>query len=77
MVATRTYAPPAPELTIPAAFPDEFEVRIYENEGGSRLVAAVELVSPSNKDCVSHRAAFATKCAGYLAQGIALIVVEL
>src|SRR5438874_5269349 len=29
-VATRTYAPPAPTVSIPAAFPDEFEVRVYE-----------------------------------------------
>src|SRR5437667_5836045 len=26
-VATRTYTPPAPALVLPAAFPDEFEVR--------------------------------------------------
>ncbi|MBA4189444.1 MAG: DUF4058 domain-containing protein [Planctomycetaceae bacterium] len=75
-VATRTYAPPAPPLTVPAAFPDEFEVRVYEAEGGARLVAAVELVSPANKDRATHRAAFANKCAGYLAQGISLIVVD-
>jgi hypothetical protein len=75
-VATRTYTPPAPPLVIPAAFPDEFEVRVYEAEGGARLVAAVELVSPANKDRDTHRAAFASKCAGYLAQGIALIVVD-
>lgn len=75
-VATRTYAPPAPPLTIPAAFPDEFEVRVYEAEGGARLVAAIELVSPANKDRATHRAALAAKCAGYLAQGIAVIVVD-
>jgi hypothetical protein len=75
-VATRTYAPPAPPVTIPAAFPDEFEVRVYEAEGGARLVSAIELVSPANKDRDAHRAAFANKCAGYLAQGIALIVVD-
>ncbi|WP_439631723.1 DUF4058 family protein [Gemmata sp.] len=75
-VATQTYAPPAPALTIPAAFPDEFAVRVYEAEGGARLVAAVELVSPANKDRGSHRAAFANKCAGYLAQGVALVVVD-
>ena len=55
---------------------DEFEVRVYEAEGGARLVAALELVSPANKDRESHRRAFATKCAGYLAQGIAVIVVD-
>src|SRR5437867_10178568 len=47
-VATRTYAPPVPPLTIPAAFADEFEVRVYEAEGGAKLVAAVELISPAN-----------------------------
>ena len=75
-VATQTYAPPAPALVVPAAFPDEFEVRVYEAEGGARLVAAIELVSPANKDRESHRRAFANKCAGYLAQGIAVIVVD-
>jgi hypothetical protein len=74
--ATQTYAPPAPAVVIPAAFPDEFEVRIYEAEGGARLVAAIELISPANKDRESHRRAFANKCAGYLAQGIAVIVVD-
>ena len=75
-VATQTYAPPQPTMTIPAAFSDEFEVRVYEEEGGARLVAALELVSPANKDRESHRRAFATKCAGYLSQGIALIVID-
>lgn len=74
--AVRTYAPPAPPLSIPAAFPDEFEVRIYESEGGAKLVAAVELVSPANKDRPIHRKAFAAKCAGYLAQGVSLIVID-
>ena len=49
---------------------------MYEAEGGARLVAAVELVSPANKDREAHRRAFAAKCAGYLAQGIALVVVD-
>jgi hypothetical protein len=75
-VATRTYAPPTPATIIPTAFSDEFEVRVYEAEGGSRLVAAIELVSPSNKDRDAHRQAFANKCAGYLSQGISLIVVD-
>jgi hypothetical protein len=75
-VATQLYAPPAPPLTVPAAFPDEFEVRVYEAEGGARLVAAIELVSPANKDRESHRRALANKYAGYLAQGIAVIVID-
>lgn len=72
----RPYTPPAPPLVVPAAFPDAFEVLVYQSEGGAKLVAAVELVSPSNKDRESHRRAFAAKCAGYLAQGVGLIVVD-
>jgi hypothetical protein len=55
-------------------FSDKYEVRTHE--GGARLVAAIELVSPANKDRESHRRAFANKCAGYLAQGIAVIVID-
>ena len=40
----------APTLVMPAAFPDTFEVRIFGTETGPRLVAAIELVSPANKD---------------------------
>ena len=49
---------------------------VYRSEGGAKLVAAVELVSPANKDRESHRRAFAAKCAGYLAQGVGLVVVD-
>lgn len=41
-----------------------------------KLVAAVELVSPSNKDRPSARRAFATKCAAYLQQGISVVTVD-
>ena len=56
---------------------DLFEVRIVEPAGGPRLVAAIELVSPANKDRPAHRQAFAGKCTGYLRQGIGLIVVDI
>jgi hypothetical protein len=46
-------------LVVPAVFPDAVEVIIFESEGGSRLVAAIELVSPGNKDRDTHRQAFA------------------
>ncbi len=55
---------------------DWFEVRIIESAGSPRLVAAIELVSPANKDRPVHRQAFAGKCAGYLRQGISLIVID-
>src|SRR5438067_2515860 len=49
-VAEAVWAPPAPALVIPGTFPDEIEVRIFSSEGGPTLVAAIELVSPRNKD---------------------------
>jgi hypothetical protein len=73
----RVWTPPAPPLVMPAAFPDAFEVLVYASEGGANLVAAVELVSPANKDRPAHRHAFAIKCASYLAQGIGLVVIDI
>jgi hypothetical protein len=71
------WAPPAPALVIPAAFPDVFEVLVFAGEGGTRLVAAIELVGPANKDREAHRRAFAVKCAGLLGRGIGLIVIDI
>jgi hypothetical protein len=79
LIASRTlqtYSPPAPHRTIAAAFPDTFEIRIFNTTAGLTLVGAVELVSPGNKDRVRQRRAFATKCASYLASGVSLVVVD-
>jgi hypothetical protein len=73
----RTWAPPAPSIVVPAAFTDAFEVLVFEGEGGARLVAVIELVSPANKDREAHRRAFAVKCASYLCRGIGLIVIDI
>jgi Protein of unknown function (DUF4058) len=70
------YAPPVPDRTIPAAFPDTFEVRVFSTTAGLTLVGVIELVSPGNKDRPAERLAFATKCASYLAQGVSLIVMD-
>jgi hypothetical protein len=75
-LAAPTYAPPVPDHTIPAAFPDTFEVRVFNTTAGLTLVAVIELVSPGNKDRPAERLAFATKCASYLAQGVSLIVMD-
>src|SRR5947209_5077907 len=72
------WAPPAPSLVLPGVFPDTFEVRVFGNlPGGVELVAAIELVSPGNKDRAEERRAFAIKGASYLCQGISLIVVDI
>lgn len=71
------WSPPAPALVMPAVFPESFEVMVFRTEGGPTLVAAIELVSPSNKDRGDHRRAFATKCASYLYQGMGLAIIDI
>lgn len=75
-LAVKTWTPAAPQLTLPAIFPDTFEVQVISTETGPTLVAAIELVSPGNKDRPEHRRAFAIKCASYLVQGVSLMVVD-
>src|SRR5262245_47168906 len=58
VAAPRLWSPPNTFRTIPAVFPDAFEVRVYETEGGFKLVGVIELVSPSNKDRPEERRAF-------------------
>jgi hypothetical protein len=55
---------------------DLFEILIRP-EGSARLAAAIEFVSPANKDRPANRKAFAVKCASYLQEGAALIVVDI
>ncbi|HYV38679.1 MAG TPA: DUF4058 family protein [Gemmataceae bacterium] len=70
------WAPPAPTLAMPAVFPPTIELLVVNQEGGPNIVAAVELVSPGNKDRPETRRAFAAKCVSYLQEGIGLIVVD-
>jgi hypothetical protein len=55
---------------------DEYEVCIYDAERGRRLVAAIELVSPGNKDRPEKRNAFVGKCATLLHKGVVVSVVD-
>jgi len=77
-VATAVWAPPQPALTFPVDFAnqDTFEVRVQKDEGGWRLVAAIELVSPGSKDRPATRQAFLRKCASYLQEGVSVIIVD-
>jgi hypothetical protein len=72
------WSPPRPSATTPVLFDEEdlFEVQVIRRFGGARLRAAIELVSPSNKDRPSSRRAFVVKCASYLFQGIAIVVID-
>ncbi|HET6573095.1 MAG TPA: hypothetical protein VFG68_05805 [Fimbriiglobus sp.] len=77
--AAPAYAPPTAALSVGVAFGDAeaFEVQVLGDRDGWRLVAAVELVSESNKDRDESRAVFAAKCANYLASGVAVVVVDI
>src|SRR5437879_114392 len=76
-VQTRLWSPPTPVAVMPAIFPDDFEVQVFSNIAGPTLVAAIELVSPGNKDRNDTRRAFAVKCAAYLQRGIGLLIVDI
>jgi hypothetical protein len=77
-VATAVWAPPRPTLEVATDLPaqDEFEVRVYDTEKAQRLVAAVELVSPANKDRPEHRRAFVTKCVALLQNQVSVTIVD-
>jgi hypothetical protein len=55
----------------------EYEVRVYDNERGRRLVAAVEIVSPANKDRPEHRRAFVAKGVALLEQLVSVTIIDL
>jgi hypothetical protein len=62
------WSPPMPSATTVLGFqdPDLFEVQVLSEAAGPRLVAAIELVSPANKDRPANRRMVAVKCASYL-----------
>jgi hypothetical protein len=78
-VATAVWAPPRPTFAVATDLPDqhEYEVRVYDTRRHRRLVAAVEIVSPANKDRLEHRRAFVAKCAALLGQHVSVAIVDL
>lgn len=82
--ATRSSAPPIawepaePAWSGPLEWPahDWFEIRVWDTADGPKLVGAIELVSPANKDRPSARQAFCGKCAGYLRADMGLVVID-
>ena len=76
---TATAAAPSPTLTIETDLSDqdEFEVRVYDAERERQLVAAIEIVSPANKDRPENRRAFAAKVAALLQKDVCVSIVDL
>ena len=78
-LATAQQAPPAPTVTFDAEFPDQYsyEVLIFDVERDRELVAAIEIVSPANKDRPESRRLFAAKCFNLLREGVCLSIIDL
>jgi hypothetical protein len=75
---TAPWSPPQPTATLESDLDrqSEYEVLVYDADQGERLVAAIELVSPSNKDRPEHRRAFVSKCVNLLWNEVSLVIVD-
>lgn len=69
-------AAPAVLLDTEELTPPEYEVRVYDQRHARRLVAAVEIVSPRNKDRAAARGAFVSKCHAFLQQEVCFVIVD-
>jgi len=78
-LATALWAPPEPTLTLELDPTEiyEYEVLIFDRERGRELVAAIEIVSPANKDRSETRQSFVSKCAALLQKKICVSIVDL
>lgn len=75
---TAVWSPPRPRFSARVDFAhlDSCEIQVIQDLGGAELRAAIELISPANKDRAGSRRTFAAKCAGYLRRGINLVIVD-
>ncbi len=73
------WAPAQPSVAVETTLPDydEYEVRIFDARRGRHLVAAIEIVSPANKDRPEHRNVFVAKCTALVQKGVAVSIVDL
>ncbi|MBX9579732.1 MAG: DUF4058 family protein [Gemmataceae bacterium] len=69
-------ADPAPDVETVATFEFDPQMAIHIDRHG-HLVAAVELVSPRNKDRPESRETYTGRYAGYIRQGVHLLLVDL
>jgi hypothetical protein len=78
-LAIELQAPPHPTLTLDAEFPDQYayEVLVFDLERDRRLIAAIEIVSPANKDRPESRQLFASKCFNLLRKDVCVSIIDL
>src|SRR5689334_10346678 len=64
--------------TTPSDLPSEvaYEVRVFDAERGRRVVAAVEIVSPANKNRPENRRALVARCAALLWERVSVTIVD-
>jgi hypothetical protein len=76
--AMASYSPPAPVLTLETDLSqdDLFEVQVVNDEL-AQLVAAIELISSSNKDRPQSRHDFVVKCASLLKAHVSLVLIDI
>jgi hypothetical protein len=78
-VATATWVAQKPTLEIETELGDfdEYEIRVYDASRDRRLVAAIELISPGNKDRPENRQQFVSECAALLRQQVSVVLVDI
>jgi hypothetical protein len=76
-VGVAVWAPGEPVTLLDTELPDpsEYEINIYTQDE-FRLVAAIELVSPSNKDRPENRRTFVNKCEALLKKDVCVTIVD-
>lgn len=73
------WSPDAPAVLLETELPTpaEYEIQIFDRHDEFKLVAAIELVSPSNKDRPENRQTFVNKCETLLKRGVSVSIVDL
>jgi hypothetical protein len=68
-----------PTLTVSADLSelDEYEIQVYDIERERRLVAAIEIVSPANKDRPDTREQFISKVDALLRQDVCVSIIDI
>ncbi len=75
--ALATYAPPVPSRVAEVELTNEYAYEVLVFQRNRELVAAIEIVSPGNKDRPEVRRAFVSKCSAQLQNRICVSIVDL